>query len=44
MKFIVALSFLIAVAVAAPANPEADAQIVSQQADIAADLSQYSNS
>lgn len=35
MKFLVALAVLIAVAVAAPANPDADAVIVSQVADIA---------
>lgn len=34
MKFLVAFAFLIVAAVAAPANPEADATIVQQSADI----------
>jgi len=34
MKFLVVFAFLIVAAVAAPANPEADATIVQQQKDI----------
>lgn len=34
MKFLIAFAFLIVAAVAAPANPDADATIVEQHADI----------
>lgn len=44
MKFAaIVLAALFAVAFARPQSPESTAQVVSQQSDIAPDLSQYSN-
>lgn len=44
MKFVIVFAAIFAVALAAPQNPDATAQVVSQQADISPDHAQYSHS